>query len=219
MINCKPLFLTLVTFILTACIQPAEDPGTVADKYWQHMQTGNFEEARKLVSTNSLHAFQSQTNRMNSIAQIHNSTATTIISTTITTVDPNSNYSHSETFNTVLILQQGQWKIDLNNSAIPPAPSVKEQDMQQLADELSESMQENIESMDDAVNQGMHMLNEALEDGSKEMGKSLLHLMNELNKSMQESIEKMEQRREQQLQEQEKPQPTQPDPRQGEGMI
>ena len=214
----RPFLYLLLSLTLLACTQPAEDPKTVADKYWQYMQTGNLSEAEKLVSTNSHGALQEHHRRMNSIAQLNNGEAMTIINTTMTTINPDSNYRHTESFNTVLVLQQGKWKVDLNQSQIPPALSANEEKLQQLSEELSESMQENIESIDDAMNEGMQMLNEALRDGSKEMGDSLLHLMNELNKSMQESIDNMKQRRERQMQEQKK-QSLQPDPRQGEGMI
>jgi len=215
----RPFLYLLLSFSLLACAQPAQDPKAVADKYWQHMQTGNISEAEKLVTTNSRRTLQQHASHINSNTQLNNGEATTIVSTTITTINPDSNYHHTETFNTVLVLQQGKWKVDLNNSQIPPAPSAREEEMQQLAEELSESMQENIESIDDAMNQGMQLLNEALQDGSKEMGDSLLRLMNELNNSMQESIDKMKQRREQQMQEQEQQQPPQPDPRRGEGII
>lgn len=206
---------------LSACNQPAEDPGAIADKYWLHMQTGNITEAEKLVSTNSRHALPAQAERMPSIAQLDNGEARTIVSTTITTINPDTEYRRTETFDTVLVLQQGQWKVDLNNTRIPPSPTAREEELQQLADELSESMNQNMESMDDAMTQGMEMLNEALEEGSKEMGDSLLHLMNELNESMQEAVEKMKERREQQMQQQQQApqQAPEPDPRKGEGMI
>jgi len=223
MTNYKPaLVLFLTSFALFACTQPADDPKTVADKYWQHMQDGNTVEAEKLVSNESHRALQAHNKRLDNNTQIDSGNATTIVTTTITTIDPDSNYRHTQTFNTVLILQNGQWKVDANQSQIPPAPGEKEKQLKKLADELSESMQENIESIDDAVNQSMQLFNEALEDGSKEMGNSLLQLMNELNATMKESIDKMKQRREQQLQEKQQqadPQKTQPDPRQGEGMI
>ena len=179
------------------------------------MQTGNLEEAEKLVTTNSRGTLQEHRSRMESIAQLNNGEAITIINTTITTINPGSNYRHTESFNTALVLQQGKWKVDINQSQIPPALSANEEKLQQLSEELSESMQENIESIDNAMDQGMQMLNEALQDGSKEMGDSLLNMMNELNDSMQESIDKMKERREQQKPEQQ----PQPDPRQGEGMI
>ncbi len=224
MFKYRLLPIALFTFALSACNQPAEDPKAVADKYWLNMQAGNITEAEKLVTTNSRHALSAQADRMPSIAQLDNGEARTIVSTTITTINPNTDYRQTETFDTVLVLQQGQWKVDLNNTQIPPTPTAREEELQQLKQELSESMQENVESMDDAMTQGMEMLNEALQEGSKEMGDSLLQLMNELNSTMQESIEKMKERREQQMQqqpdEQEKPeQAPQPDPARGEGLL
>ena len=207
--------LLFLSFSLIACTQPAEDPKSVADKYWQYLQAGNTTEAEKLVSVNSRSALAEHNNRMTTINQLKNGETVTVVSTTITTVNPDSDYRHTETFNTTLVLQQGQWKVDANRSQIPPAPSVKQEEIQQLAEQLSESMQENIESIDDAMSEGMHLLNEALREGSKEMGDSLLHLMNELNDTMHESIGKMKERREQQLQEQK----IQPDTDKGEGMI
>ena len=221
MLKYKSLFLlALTSLLLSACTQATEDPKAVADKYWQYMQSGKLNEAEKLVSADSLHALPEHSKRLNASTSISPDKATTIVTTSITTIDPDNNYRHTETFNTVLVLQQGQWKIDVAQSQIPPAPDEKEKQMKKLADELSKSMQENVESMDDAVNQGMQLLNEALQDGSKEMGNSLLHMMNELNATMKESIEKMKQRREQQLQEkQQQADPAKPDPHQGEGMI
>jgi len=220
MTNKTQLFIILLfSFTLAACITSADDPKTVADKYWQYLQTGNIAEAKKLLSLNSHQALSEHSSRISPNTRLDNSEAKTLVNTTITTINPTTNYSHTETFNTVLVLQQGQWKIDIKQSQIPPPPSAQEEKIQQLTEELSESMQENIESIDDTMSEGMLMLNEALRDGSKEMGDSLLHLMNELNSTMQKSIDKMKQRREQQMQEQEQQQPSQPDPRQGEGMI
>ena len=216
------LIILLLSFTLAACIPPADDPKTVADKYWQYLQAGNTTEAKKLLSTNSHQFFSEHSSRINSNTQLDNSQAKTLVTTTITSFNPATNRSHTETFNTILVLQQDQWKIDIKQSQIPPPPSAQEEKIQQLTEELSESMQENIESIDGAMSEGMQTLNEALRDGSKEMGDSLLHLMNELNRTMQKSIDNIKERREQQKQEQnpeQNKQQPQPDPRQGEGMI
>ena len=213
--NIKPFILIAGALLLSACTQPAEDPKSIADRYWSHLQTGNTAEAEKLISTSSRRAFTEHNNRIASITQLNNSEAKTIVSTTITTINPKTHFSYTETFNTVLVLQQGKWRVDVNQSQIPASPSASEEEMQQLAEELSESMQENIESIDEAMSQGMHLLNEALRDGSKEMGDSLLHMMNELNSKMHESIDKMKERRQRQA----PPSQNQPDPDKGEGMI
>jgi len=214
----KLFIIILISFTLMACIPQAEDPKTVADKYWQYVQSGNISEAEKLISTNSQQALTEHSSRIGTNAQLKNGAAKTIVTTTITTINPDNNLSHTETFETVLVLEKGQWKVDVKQSQIPPAPTAKEQEMQQLADELSQSMQENVDSIDEAMTQGMQMLNEALQEGSKEMGDSMLNMMNELNRSMQESIDKMKERREQQEKDQQKLQPP-PDPYKGEGMI
>ena len=214
--------ILLLSISLVACTQTENDPAIVANKYWQHLQAGNFTEAEKLVSSDSRHTLSAHSERMASISKLDNGEAKTIVSTTITTINPDSNVSHTQTFDTVLVLQNGQWKVDASQSLLPPPLITKEEELNKLTEELSDSMQENIESIDEAMTQGMEMLNEALHEGSKEMSESMLQMMNELNSTMQESIDKMKQRRQQQLQEQqqqEQPQQTQPDPSQGEGMI
>lgn len=215
----KLFLVVLFGLTLVACTQPSEDPKSVADKYWLLMQSGNTTEAEKLISINSRRVFSKHKNRISSISQLSNSNATTIVTTTVTTINPVNNYSRTETFNTILVLQQGQWKVDINQSHIPPAQSAHEEELQQMAEDLTESLQENIDSIDETMSQGMQVLNEALREGSKEMGDSLLHLMKELNTSMQKSVDKMKQRRQQPLEEQPPEQQTKPDPKKGEGMI
>lgn len=209
----------LFSLFLTACTQPAADPKTVADKYWQLLQSGNTLEAEKLVSINSRRAFPDHSNRVSTISQLNTENATTVVNTTITTTNPLNNFSYTQTFDTVLVLQQGEWKIDVNQSSIPPSPNAKEEELQKLAEDLSQSMQENIDTIDETMNEGMQLLNEALREGSQEMGDSLLHLMNELNKSMQESINKMKERRQPAPEQTPQENKNQPDPTQGEGMI
>ncbi len=208
--------LILISFTLIACTPTAEDPKVVAEKYWQDLQNGNTVEAEKLVSSNSRYVFSETKDRIPPIMLVTTSDAVSIVTTAITTVDPDNNTSHTQTFDTVLVLEQGQWKVDVKRSQIPPTPAEKKKQLQQLSDELSESMQESIESIDESMTQGMQMLNEALQEGSKEMGDSLLNLMKELNSSMKESIDKLKQRRQQTEQE---PQKEQQVPKNGEGMI
>ena len=218
--SCIQIFFILIfsAIALSGCMQPADNPKTIADRYWQFIQAGNTVEAEKLISVNSRRVYSENNHRSAAIEQFSNDEVVTIISTSITTISPHNNFTRTQTFDTYLVLQQGQWKIDANRTQMPPAPSATEEELQVLAEELSESMQDNIESIDETMNQSMQMLNEALRDGSKEMGDSLLQLMNGLNKSMRDSIDKMKQRRQEQLQEQES-QPNQPDPDKGEGMI
>ena len=213
------LLIPVALFTLTACLPVAEDPKSVADKYWQSMQTDNHAEAEKLVTINSRRYLASHKERMETITQLDNDEAKTTVSTTITTINPENGYEYEETFDTVLVLEQGQWKVDIRQTEIPPSPIARQEELDRLSEELNESMQQNMESIDEAMNEGMHMLNEALQEGSKDMSESLLRLMNELNQSMHESIEQIKKRRQQQLEEQQQQQPATPDPEKGEGMI
>ena len=214
------LILILSSFSLFACSQAAEDPKALADHYWRHIQNGNTVEAERLISLNSRYAFSESKDRLvqTHITQLTNNDAVTTVKTTMTTTDPASGLSHTQTFDTVLVLHKGRWRVDVNHSQLPLTSAEKEEQLEQLAEELSDSMQENIESIDETMTQGMQMLNEALHEGSKEMGDSLLHLMNELNSAMQDSIDKIKQRRQQQSNEQQKQQ-KQVDPGNDEGRI
>jgi hypothetical protein len=112
-----------------------------------------------------------------------------------------------ETFDTVMTIEDGQWKVDAERTIIPrPAPSDRE--LEELKDQLSDSMEENLESVEEAMNEGLKLLDEALREGSKDMGESMLKGMEEMNRALRESIEDMQKRREQ---EQEKSE--------GEGLI
>lgn len=201
----KLLITLALSLTLLACTQPADNPKAIADKYWQLLRSGNTAEAEKLVSIASQADFSTHSDRISTISQFENGAARALVSTTITTSNATTNRSYSQTFDTVLIFQRGEWKIDVSQTSIPATPSAGAEELQKLADELSRSMQENIDSVDETMNQGMQLLNEALHEGSKEMGDSLLNMMHELNNSMQDSIDQIKQHRQQKSQPQDKP--------------
>lgn len=207
--------MIVATLLLSACNQPAQDPKAVAENYWKLLQTENIMEAEKLATIDSRRNINDHAARTKAAKALTTDDASAIVTTTITTINPETGIERSENFDTVLVLEQGQWKVAIDQTIIPPQPTAKEEELQQLAEDLSESMQENINSLDEAMNQGMHMLNDALRDGSKEMGDSLLNMMNELNRSMKESVDKLKKRREEQNDRLQR----QPDPDKGEGMI
>jgi hypothetical protein len=205
--------LILLTSVLYSCAS-AEDPKAVADKYWQYLRNGNSVEAERLVSADSHDTFSSTHELPSSIEQLNTSDTIAIVKSKVTTVDPDSKESVTQYFDTVLVLEEGHWKIDTNRTHLPLTPAEKEAKLKKLSEDLSDSMQKNIESLDEAVTEGMQMLNEALRDSSQEMGDSLLQFMNDLNSTMRDSIDKMKERRQQELEEQQNQ-----DTDTGEGMI
>jgi len=201
------IFLAVNVLLLSACTQPAENPKVIAEKYWQNLQTGNISEAEKLTSLNSRLAFAQHRNFIDRNTQVSNNDVKTIVNTSITKFDSQNNKTYTENIETVLVLEQGRWKVDAEQSQLPPPTVARKEQLQH-------------DSIDESMDQGMEMLNNALQEGSNEMSQSLLNLMNELNNTMQKSIDKMKQRRQQHDKEQNNhPTQTKPDPRQGEGMI
>ena len=212
------LTIAAFTTLLSGCIQNTETPKMVADRYWQLLQAGEIVEAEKLVSKGSFQHFSHHVQRIDDIDKLENSESHTYVTTTITTVNPKTNYAHTQQFHTVLVQEEGDWKIDASQTSFPPPLTETEQKMEELSDDINRSVEENIQNFDEAMEQSMDILNEMLEEGSREMGESLQDMMNRLNESMKESVERLKKHREyQQEQEQQKLPP--PDPESGEGMI
>lgn len=215
--------LTLLTCLsLAACQQANDTPTQVAEKYWHALKNGDIDSAKNLVAEST----QAELDRYLALPQAdrialgdisfgtEQTTVTTLISEKSETVtnqsEPVTTDIHHE-FQTVLVLENGQWKIDAARTQLPAA---KKPDESATEEELSDSLQKNLESMDQALEQGADMLREFMQQGSEEMSESLLKGMNKMNETLREAIEKMQQRREQQQA------PTPPDDEQGgEGLI
>ena len=207
----KPISTLFLALFLSACMHQAENPRDVASRYWQALKNGDEAAARNLVASNSLQAFDdyigAPAEQKTAIGEVNLGAEQT---TVITIIYPDSSAPDDfETFDTVMVLEDGHWKIDLERTNVPrPPPS--ERELEELAEQLSDSMQENIDSIEEAMKQGLQMLDNALREGSRDMGESMLKGMEEMNRALRDSIEEMQKRREPQ-----KPQKE----GDGEGMI
>lgn len=219
--------LTLITLLaclsLTACKENTETPKLVSQKYWQALKNGDIATAKSLVSTNTQTDLQTYLSlpddEKTALDNIELGTEQAIVSTLITvksTVndtnqihDPDAD--HPINFETVLVLENGQWKIDASRTQVPAPkkPIISSNDKH-----LPDALQENLDSMDDALEQGTDMLNEFMREGSKEMSDSLLKGMNKMNDTLKDAIDKMKKRRE--LQEDAEPSTNN---KNGEGLI
>jgi hypothetical protein len=193
----KYLPTLLLPIFLSACLHQADDPREVATRYWQALQSGDGATARSLVSTGSRQAFDEYLalpdDRKTAIGEVNLGTEQT---TVITIVYPEGGAPDDfDTFDTVLVMEDGEWKIDAGRTIVPrPAPTDRELD--ELADQLSESMQDSVDSLEEAMNEGLRLLDEAMREGSRDMGESMLKGMEEMNRALRESIEEMQRRRE-----------------------
>ena len=197
----KFLFVLSASVFLTACMHQADDPRKVAEQYWRSLKNGDTTIARTMVSKSSQQAYDDYLvlppDEKILIGDVTLGAEQTTITTTLAADAKNPEDQVS--FDTVLVMEDGQWKIDANQTIMPrPIPSDRELD--ELANELTESMQDNINSIEEAMNEGLQMMDKALREGSRDLGESMLKGMEEMNRALQESIENLQQRREQQEQ-------------------
>jgi hypothetical protein len=195
----KYFFVISLTLFLSACMHQADDPRKVAEQYWQSLKNGDTVIARAMVSKTSQQAYDDYqalpADQKTPISEISLGAEQTIIATVL--YPDNSTPEKHSAFDTVLVLEDGKWKIDASQT-VTPRPPPSDRELNELADELSESMQGNINSMEEAMNDGLQMLDEALREGSRDLGESMLKGMEEMNRALRESIEELQKRREQQ---------------------
>lgn len=204
--------------LLSGCMQ-AQEPKQVAQQYWQAMQTGDTKTARTLVSAGSQEAFDAYVGQPDQNRLTLNAVALTDSRTTVTTIVNSGNTS--KTFDTVLVLQNGQWVVDAQATQIPPPPGQVERRLNEMADKLSSEADKSMEKLEQSINEGVQLLDELLHDSSREMGNTLNKGMQDFSDSLNEAIEKLKQRRQQQ-QAPVQPAPAQPatpDQGDGEGVI
>lgn len=179
---------------LTACQSTANSPKQVAEQYWQALQKGDTETARKLVSQDTQQSLENflalPATERNSFNTVSLGTEQSSVATIIGTPDADTN--NQQQFNTVLIMENGSWKINASHTLEAAADVIINKPDQE------DSLQQKLDSMDKALEEGTDILNEFMQEGSKEMSESLLKGMNKMNESLRDAIEKMKRRREQQ---------------------
>ncbi|MCW8922350.1 MAG: hypothetical protein OQK69_01785 [Gammaproteobacteria bacterium] len=216
------IFALLACTFLTACQQTSNTPKQVAEQYWQALQHGDIAAAKKLVSKNSQASLDNYLALPDeqkilidkvSLGREQASVTTIINPDAVSGNAPQNQHIEKQmhSLESILILEDGQWKIDasLTQAPVSPLPEASPN-----LDQLSEALQKNLESMDQAIEQGTGMLNELMKEGSKEMSESLLEGMNKMSEALRQATEKMKQRREQQ----QTPAPP-PADNNGEGLI
>lgn len=187
--------ILLFCLSLTACQESANTPKQVSEQYWQAIKYGDIAAAQKLVSQGSQQDFDSYLALPDEdkipldevlLDDEHARVNTTVI----------SKIESRTVFDTILVLENGQWKIDAAQTLPPSAKKPADED------QLSDALQENLDTMDEALDEGAEMLNEFVQEGSKEMSETLLKGMDKMNDALRDAVEKMKQRRELEKQEQ-----------------
>ncbi len=213
----KSLIAIASLLTLSACMQ-AQDPKQVAEQYWQAIKAGDIATARTLVSSDSQQAFDDYQQLPADKKLPLDAVAVTTSSAHVTTVMNSGEISKQ--FDTILVLQNGQWVIDARQTRIPQPDVSLQQHFDELGNQLGDSLENNMSGMEKSLDEGLQLLNEFMQEGTRDMGKTLDKGLQEMNEKMRAAIEKLKQRREQQLQQAPTP-PTDATPQSGhdEGMI
>lgn len=213
----KKLITLSATILLTACMHEAEDPKLVAQQYWQALVDKDYETAQQLVSNDSQDDFDSHVEAVNNpgaLSQVALDDHRTVV---ITTLNPSNDKPYNDRpFESVMVLEDGHWKIDLEQTRLPPPPTDLEKQLNEMANGLSDSVDESLDTMEDVIDESMRLLDETLNQGSREMSDSFESAMRKMQEAMRESIESMKRRRDQMEQ---APEPAPAPNAEGEGVI
>ena len=143
------LIISLALFLSTACAETIDSPRQVAEKYWNALRTGDLDTARSLVSKATQQNLDTylalEPDQKTSLGEINLGDELTTVATIIYPNNAEPEAQHE--LETVLILENGQWKIDAARTQAPIAISANEEELEKLAKQLSESMKENIDTM------------------------------------------------------------------------
>ncbi len=214
----KPTIALPLLLSLSGCLE-AQNPKDIAQQYWQAMVNGDTEAARQYVSQDSQQAFEQTLTRIDQGMKIDQVALDELNTSVVTTINPDADKPYlDQPFETVLVLEQGKWKIDMQRTRIPPAPGELEKQLGELSQKLNRSLDQSSREMEQVFGESMRLLDELLTQGTKEMSESLLKGMEKFREAMRESAEAMRQRREQQQQQQQS-QTSSPANDSGEGVI
>jgi DNA anti-recombination protein RmuC len=180
--------------LISGCMQAA-DPKDIAQQYWQAMQAGDYAKARSMVSSSTQPSFDQYTKLPANEKTPLNAVALTDTRAVVTTIINTGNSSTQ--FNTVLVLDNGQWEVDANETHIPPATSSLEQNLNDMLKQLSSAMDGSVDQMKKTLDEGVNMLNDAVQNRSQELGESVNDKIKQLNQSIHDAMKKLEQQRQQ----------------------
>jgi gas vesicle protein len=190
----KIIFAVIGYLFISGCMQ-AEDPKEIAQQYWQAMQAGDYARARSLVSTGTQPSFDAYTSMPDANKPVLSAVALLDSQTTVATVINTGNTSAQ--FNTVLVMQNGQWVVDADKTVIPPPRSALEQRLKDMAEKLSDAMGDNAEQMEKTLGESVELLNDVLQNSAQQLSDSVGESIKQLNESIRDAMQQLEKRRQQ----------------------
>ena len=184
------LYIFIFAISSTGCQRQADQPVEIAEKYWHALNNGDDATARQLTSTTSVgslnHYWSLPDQDKSALKNLSFGKQQASVSTIVNTAQ------HQRTFETTLVLENGEWKIDAARTLEAAIPSPVKNDSQ------TDSLDKSLDDMDDALKESADMLNQFMQEGSREMSESLRKGVDQMNDALRDALDKMKQRRQQQ---------------------
>ncbi len=148
----------LVTVGLFAACGGGNGPAVVAEAFWEASRTGDYELAQSYVAEGgnasiSEEAAQNQQIREFTLGESHVEGDSAAVETSLSG-DFGENPVDVE-FNTVMVRQEGEWKVDLDGTANEMMKAILGVSMNDFAEQMGEAMGEAMKGMAEGMAEGM----------------------------------------------------------------
>jgi len=143
--------------LLAAC--GGNDPASVADKFWDAMQDRNADEARKYMTRGSAANLQIKDSDEKydiHLGKVSENDDTVSIVTTLKKEDDKGAVIE---LNTIVVKEDGQWKVDYNQTMLSMFGGA----MQQMMQGLGKAMQQGARDMSKAMQESLQQANKAIQ--------------------------------------------------------
>ncbi|MCV6604474.1 MAG: hypothetical protein OIF34_04150 [Porticoccaceae bacterium] len=182
-------FLMLMLAVFISGCSNSDSPGDVAQDFWQAMADGDIDTARGLATESSKEAV-----RMDKKLHIEylefgkiftEEGNPSLLPTSLTTVSGGNRINLS--FDTVLEQQQGQWRVDFNQTTQSMLGSSFQQLQDALAETITEAGNAVGDAVDEALNEAAGEMSEVLQGAAREMQQAADQLREELQQLKQDN--------------------------------
>ncbi|MDH5710056.1 MAG: hypothetical protein OEZ15_00110 [Gammaproteobacteria bacterium] len=187
----KTLFFYILIFVIssTGCQQQFDQPVNITEKYWRALNNADDDTVRHLTSSTTIESL----NHYRSLPDHEKASLKNLsfdkhhvsITTTVNSAE------QKRTFETILVLENGEWKIDATRTFEAALPTPAHNNNQ------SDSLDKSLDDMDKSLKEGADMLNQFMQEGSREMSESLRKGVDQMNDALRDALDKMKQQRQQ----------------------